>query len=129
VLTKTASPTHVDAGQRVTFTIHVINRGPNIALRIRVTDRLDLRLELLSASTSRGSCTTSGQRVSCRVVEFPPGAAMTITVAARARGGGTIRNTAVATHSRRDPTPRNNVDSAVVTVRGGAGAVSPAFTG
>ena len=129
VLTKSASPSQVNAGQRVTFTIHVINRGPNIALRVRVADVLDSRLELLSASTTRGSCATSGQRVSCRVAEFPPGAGMTITVAARARGGGTIRNTAVATHSRRDPTPQNNVDSATVTVRGGAGAVSPAFTG
>jgi uncharacterized repeat protein (TIGR01451 family) len=129
VLTKSASPTQANAGQRVTFTIHVINRGPNIALRVRVTDVLDSRLELLSASTTRGSCTTSGQRVTCRVVEFPPGADMTIVVAARARGGGTIRNVAVATHSRRDPTPRNNRDSATVTVRGGAGAVSPAFTG
>lgn len=54
---------------------------------------------------------------------------MTITVAARARGGGTIRNTAVATHSRPDPTPRNNRDSSVVKVAGVAGGVAPSFTG
>jgi len=54
---------------------------------------------------------------------------MTITVAVRARGAGTIRNTAVATHSRRDPTPQNNRHSAVIQVTGVAGGVAPSFTG
>jgi hypothetical protein len=50
-------------------------------------------------------------------------------VAVRGRAGGTIRNVAVATHSRPDPTPGNNRDSAVITVNGRVGGVSPAFTG
>jgi uncharacterized repeat protein (TIGR01451 family) len=113
----------------VTYAAHVINRGPNIALRVRIADVVDPRLELLSASSTRGSCSTSSRRVSCRIVALPPGAGVTISVAARARGGGTIRNVAVATHSRRDPTPRNNVDSAVIQVSGVSGAVTPSFTG
>jgi uncharacterized repeat protein (TIGR01451 family) len=129
VLTKSAAPAQVAAGQRITYTVHVINRGPNIALQVRITDVVDPRLELLSASTTRGSCTTSGQRVSCRVVALPPGAGVTVTIAARARGGGTIRNVAVTRHNRRDPTPRNNVDSSVIHVTGASGAVTPAFTG
>lgn len=129
VLTKSAAPAQVAAGQRVTYTVHVINRGPNIALQVRITDVVDPRLELLSASTTRGSCTTSGRRVSCRVVALPPGAGVTVTIAARARGGGTIRNVAVTTHNRRDPTRRNNVDSAVIHVTGVSGEVTPAFTG
>jgi uncharacterized repeat protein (TIGR01451 family) len=129
VLTKSAGPAQVSAGRRVNYTIHVINRGPNIALRVTIGDLVDPRLELLSASSTRGSCTTSGQRVSCRIVALPPGAGVTVTVAARTRGAGTIRNVAVATHSRRDPTPRNNVDSAVVHVTGVSGAITPAFTG
>jgi uncharacterized repeat protein (TIGR01451 family) len=129
VLTKSVAPARVAAGQRVTYTVHVINRGPNIALQVRITDVVDQRLELLSASTTRGSCTTSGRRVSCRVVALPPGVGVTVTIAARARGGGTIRNVAVTTHNRRDPTRRNNVDSAVIHVTGVSGAVTPAFTG
>jgi uncharacterized repeat protein (TIGR01451 family) len=129
VLTKSVAPRQVSAGRRVTYTIHVINRGPNIALRVRITDVVDPRLELLSASSTRGSCTTSGQRVSCRIVALPPGAGVTVTVPARARGGGAIRNVAVSTHSRRDPTRGNNVDSAVIHVTGVSGAVSPSFTG
>jgi uncharacterized repeat protein (TIGR01451 family) len=129
VLTKSVAPTQVSAGHRVTYTIHVTNRGPNIALRVRIADVLDPRLELLSASSTRGSCSTSGQRVSCRIVALPPGAGVTIVVAARARGGGTIRNVAVARHSRGDPTRRNNVDSSVLHVTGASGAVPPSFTG
>jgi uncharacterized repeat protein (TIGR01451 family) len=129
VLTKSVAPTQVSAGHRLTYTIHVTNRGPNIALRVRINDIVDPRLELLSASSTRGSCTSSGQRFTCRIVALPPGAGVTVAVAARARGGGTIRNIAVATHSRRDPTRRNNVGSAVIQVTGARGAVTPSFTG
>jgi hypothetical protein len=54
---------------------------------------------------------------------------VTVSVVARARGSGTIRNVAMATHSRRDPTRRNNVGSAVIHVSGVSGAVTPSFTG
>jgi uncharacterized repeat protein (TIGR01451 family) len=129
VLTKTADRAQLSAGQRGTYRIHVRNRGPNIALRVRIADHVDPRLELLSASTNRGSCTTSGQLVSCRIAALPPGARVLVLVAVRARGAGRIVNRAVATHSRRDPTPRNNVGSAVITVTGRTGGVAPAFTG
>jgi uncharacterized repeat protein (TIGR01451 family) len=129
VLTKTIDHAKLTAGQRGTYRIHVLNRGPNIALRVRTVDNVDPRLELLSASTNRGSCTTSGHRVTCRIAALPPGARVVVVVAVRARGRGIVRNVAVVTHSRRDPTPRNNVDSVVMTVTGRIGGVSPAFTG
>ena len=129
VLTKTVDEGRLTAGQRGTFRIHVLNRGPNIALRVRIVDDVDARFDLLSASTSRGRCTTSGQRVTCNIDALPPGARVVVVVAVRAREAGTIRNIASAHHSRPDPTPGNNVDSATVVVVGRAGGVSPAFTG
>ena len=128
-LRKTVPRGVVFAGQRVTYTIDVTNRGPNIALRVRIVDAVDPRLELLSASSTRGRCTTSGQRVSCTIAELPPGATTRVVVAVRPRSAGTIANVAAVTHSRRDPTPRNNVDRAVIQVNGRAGGVLPDFTG
>jgi hypothetical protein len=107
----------------------VSNRGPNIALRVRIVDVVDPRLELLSASSTRGRCTSSGQRVSCTIAELPPGATTSVVVAVRPKSAGTIANVAAVTHSRRDPTPRNNVDQAVIHVHGRAGGLLPAFTG
>lgn len=129
VLTKTIADARLTAGQRGTFRIHVLNRGPNIALRVRIVDVVDPRLDLLSASTSRGRCTTSGQRVTCSIDALPPGARVVVVVAVRAREPGTIPNVAAARHSGHDPTPLNNVDTAIVVVTGRAGGVSPAFTG
>jgi uncharacterized repeat protein (TIGR01451 family) len=129
VLTKTVDDSTLSAGQRGTYRIHLMNRGPNIALQVRIVDDVDPRLELLSASTNRGSCATSGQRVTCRIAALPPGVHVLVVVAVRARGSGTIPNRAAVTHSQRDPTPGNNVDSAVITVTGRTGGVSPAFTG
>jgi uncharacterized repeat protein (TIGR01451 family) len=129
VLTKTVVDATLTAGQRGTYRIHVSNRGPNIALRVRIVDVVDRRLDLLSASTNRGSCTTSGHRVTCTIAALPPGAHVTVAVAVRAREAGTIRNVASARHPGRDPTPGNNVDSATIVVTGRTGGVSPAFTG
>jgi uncharacterized repeat protein (TIGR01451 family) len=129
VLTKTIDKAQLTAGQRGTYRIHVYNRGPSIALQVSIVDDVDPRLELLSASTNRGSCSTSGQRVSCTIAALPPGARVTVVVAVRARGAGTVRNVATARHAGVDPTPGNNVGSATIVVTGRAGGVSPAFTG
>ncbi len=129
VLQKTAPSGTVFAGRRLTYTIQVLNRGPNIALRVRIVDDVDRRLELLSASSNRGSCTTSGQQVRCSIAELPPGAVVRVIVAVRPTAGGTIGNVATVTHSRPDPTPGDNVDRAFVDVVGRAGGVLPGFTG
>jgi uncharacterized repeat protein (TIGR01451 family) len=129
VLRKTVPRGVVLAGQRVTYTIDVANRGPNIALRVRIVDVVDSQLEVLSASSTRGRCTTSGQRVSCTIAELPPGANMRVVLAVRPRSAGTIANVAAVSHSRRDPTPRNNVARAVIQVNGRAGGLLPGFTG
>jgi uncharacterized repeat protein (TIGR01451 family) len=129
VLRKTVPTGVVFAGRRVTYTIDVTNRGPNIALRVRVVDVVDPRLEVLSASSTRGRCTTSGQRVSCTIAELPPGAVTRVVVVVRPTSAGSIANVATVTHSRRDPTPSNNVDRAVIHVDGRASGLLPAFTG
>jgi uncharacterized repeat protein (TIGR01451 family) len=130
VLRKTVrGSANVTAGDRVTYAIRVVNRGPNVALKVRIVDVVDSRLELLSAAANRGSCVRSGRRVTCTVRELPPGAPLIVVVAVRAVGAGTVANVAVATHSRRDPTPHNNIGRAVIHVAGGAAGVSPAFTG
>jgi len=129
VLRKSISSATASAGQRVTYAISVLNRGPNIALKVEVVDVVDPRLELLSATTTRGSCVTSGRRVTCTIAELPPGVTVHITVAVRVLSGGNIRNVAVATHSRGDPTRGNNADGAVLHATGEARRVEPGFTG
>jgi hypothetical protein len=54
---------------------------------------------------------------------------MRVVLAVRPRSAGTIANVAAVFHSRRDPTPRNNVDRAVIQVNGRAGGVPPDYTG
>jgi uncharacterized repeat protein (TIGR01451 family) len=129
VVRKSVSSATASAGQRVTYAISVFNRGPNIALKVKVVDVVDPRLELLSATTTRGSCVRSGRRVTCTIAALPPGVAVHIAVAVRVLSGGDIRNVAVATHSRGDPTRGNNADGAVLRATGQARRVEPGFTG
>ena len=46
VLQKNAPTGNVPAGRRLTYTIQVLNRGPNIALKVRIVDTVDPRLKL-----------------------------------------------------------------------------------
>jgi uncharacterized repeat protein (TIGR01451 family) len=129
VVSKSVSSGTASAGQRVTYSINVFNRGPNIALKVKVVDNVDPRLELLSATTTRGTCVTSGRRVTCTIAELPPGVTVHIAIAVRVLSAGEIRNVAVATHSRGDPTKANNGDGAVLHATGEARRLEPGFTG
>ncbi|MGH7185608.1 MAG: hypothetical protein ACREIB_04925, partial [Pseudomonadota bacterium] len=53
---KTASPNPVPASENVTFTIVVTNSGPSMADAVSVTDPLAAGLTLVSASSTRGTC-------------------------------------------------------------------------
>lgn len=80
-VTKAASSATIIAGSSVTYTITLVNNGPDSALSITVTDNLPASLTFVScASTGSGVCGSSGDN---RIVSFSslaPGASATITI-------------------------------------------------
>ncbi|GAA5155440.1 DUF11 domain-containing protein [Nocardioides marinquilinus] len=120
-VTKTAPPT--TSGNPVTYTVTVTNRGPSVAGDVVVTDPVPTPLTLQSASSDRGTCTTTGATVRCAVGSLPVGATTTITIVAGTpadgSGAGAV-NTATATTTALDPDTTNN--SASHTLTGGAQA-------
>jgi len=99
--------------------------------------RLDAKTGLLNAVTWRhsarlnsdGRIASAGNMCHALHAYAPYPRALIVVVAVRAVGAGTAPNVAVATHSRRDPTPHNNIGRAVIHVTGRAAGVGPAFTG
>ncbi len=59
-LTKTVTPSTVPAGGEVTYTIRATNDGPGDATGVRVVDAVPDGLTVRSATTTQGSCDTSG---------------------------------------------------------------------
>jgi len=80
-LVKTA-PTEAIVGSNVTFAITVTNHGPEIAFDVNVTDALPAGLNLVSATTSIGSVTNSGNTVLATLGALPPGAGALVTIVA-----------------------------------------------
>ena len=120
VLTKTATPATVDAGDKVTYTIEARNDGPSDAQAARVADVLPPDVTFVSATPSSGTCTHVVATVLCELGTLADGATATITIVARVKQSTPDRtrfsNTADVLSLTHDPNLLNNFASATVTV-------------
>lgn len=116
-IVKTDSPDPVRAGQGLTYTLVVTNRGPNGATNVTVTDPLPASVGLVSATPSQGGCggTTT---VTCLLGGLAAGnsATISIVVSVSAAAAPSITNTASVTATETDPNPGDNAASAPTAV-------------
>jgi uncharacterized repeat protein (TIGR01451 family) len=134
VVTKRANRAVGIAGERVTYTVTVRNRGPVAAEHVFLGEAPEAGQAFASVSGSGsnrcGRRTVLGRKaVICRMGHLAPGASRTLRFVARltSSDGGVIDNIAVVGSSTPERTARNNVATARVRVRGRAGP--PAVTG
>jgi uncharacterized repeat protein (TIGR01451 family) len=125
VVSKTATPDPVVAGQNLTYVITVDNLGPDAATNVTVTDALASLINtggFQSAVPSQGACTPNGvtngtsQNLSCNLGTLNAGATATITLVVRpsiAATGNRTNTASVTSPDVGDPNTGNN--SASVT--------------
>ena len=97
LVTATDSPDPVTAGQNVTYTITVTNRGPIAATSVVVTNTLPAGVTYVSAGASQGTFNHSGGVVTFDLGALANAATATLTVVVSPPGGGSITNVATAT--------------------------------
>ena len=126
-VTKESSPDPVNAGSDITYTITVVNGGPEIANEAALNDALPAGLTFVSLSAPAGwTCSTpapgAGGTVSCTnpVLAISSEDVFTLVahVPAGTPGGTTFTNTALIGSSTFDPNDENNSSSAANTVAG-----------
>jgi uncharacterized repeat protein (TIGR01451 family) len=112
-ITKLDNPDPVRIGQTLTYKLKVENLGPARATDPTVRDRLPNQLLLVSATTSRGSCSASGATVTCRLGDMPAIVGkQQVVITAKVQGAPrTIANTATVSSVTDDPSPLNNKDT------------------
>jgi uncharacterized repeat protein (TIGR01451 family) len=124
---KVGTPDPVNAGSDITYTITVINGGPEIANAAALNDTLPAGLTFVSLAAPAGwTCSTpapgSGGSVSCTkpIVAISSEDVFTLVahVPAATPGGTTFTNTALISSSTFDPNDENNSSSAANTVAG-----------
>lgn len=129
-VTKAASAGTIVVGGSVTYTITLVNNGPEPASSITVTDNLPGALSFVScSSTGSGVC---GGSANNRIVSFSSlasGGSAVITIVANlacsTSNGQTIGNTASVTSVTRDPVSGNNSSSVNFTASNPPRVISP----
>jgi len=126
---KTASPSPVQVGSNLTYTITITNLGPDTATAVAATDTLPASVTFVSASAG---CTTNGSTVTCGVASLNNGAAATFQIVVTPTTAGAVTNTVAVSADESDPVPANNTTMAVTTVSPDEppdSALDGAFTG
>jgi uncharacterized repeat protein (TIGR01451 family) len=121
-VTQTASPSPVNAGSSLTYTITAANAGPNDARGAGLSDTLDPGVIFRSASSSAGTCGQSAGIVTCSLGTIPSGAAATVTVVAEPYNAGTVTNTVNVNAADPDPNTANNSSALATPVTGSTAA-------
>ena len=118
VLQKTDSPDPVRAGQSLTYTLVVTNRGPSDATLVQVVDPLPAGVTLVSASASQGGCSGT-TTVTCLLGGLTRGASATVSVVVTVSAAAvpSISNTATVSANEPDPNPSDDVSTAPTTVQ------------
>ncbi len=122
-ITKSVAPSVAQPGDTVTYTVTVINNGPNAAQSVQVTDPLRKSVDITGNTPSQG--TFDPETGVWDVGTLAPEATASLTYQVRVAEPGTVLNTAVITQSSvPDPNLDNNRAEAVLEVPSADLAVS-----
>ncbi len=109
-IVKSDSPDPVIVGQPLTYTLDVINAGPDAAVDVTVSDTLPAGVTFVDAATSHGSCSHSAGTVTCALGTVTLVLAM-VTIEVVPSSPGTVTNSASVSSTTADSNPTNNTDS------------------
>ncbi|NYE35991.1 putative repeat protein (TIGR01451 family) [Nocardioides cavernae] len=118
-IVQSASRGQIAAGEGVTYTLTVVNNGPSQASGVTVADTLPAGIVPATATSSAGTCTITGQQVSCALGALEPGTPVTVTIVASTSPGaaaGPRENTATVSSSSPDTDTTNNSSQSTVTI-------------
>jgi uncharacterized repeat protein (TIGR01451 family) len=106
-VTQAASVKEPDAGETMTYTITVANRGPQAAAAPVVVDTLPAGVLFVSATSG---CKAKGTPpvVTCTLKPVAPGGSSKLELVVTPNIVGTVTNTVTVSSTTADPTPANN---------------------
>lgn len=119
----TAAPASVHTGDRITYSLVVVNGGLQAAQNVRLTDQLPAGTSFVSVAPGSPACTVTSGVLGCSLGTLANGTQQTVAlVVAVGSGlaGTTIADTAQVASDTTDPNPANNTSIATTPVRASA---------
>ncbi|HEU0008859.1 MAG TPA: S8 family serine peptidase [Verrucomicrobiae bacterium] len=113
----TDMPDPVLVGSNLTYNILVTNVSPRVAPATTLFDSLPPGVNVVSLSSSRGSCSASAGSVSCLFGSLPAGGSATVTINVRPTRVGIITNTATVASIAPEVNPLDNNAVVITTVQ------------
>jgi uncharacterized repeat protein (TIGR01451 family) len=99
-------------GDIATWTVLVVNNGPETATGVTVTDEAAAGATFVSLTVPQGTCVPP----TCSLGTIPPGGTVRIVARTRADKTGAFLNTVVVRGDQADTIPENNTGSALIRI-------------
>ncbi len=120
-LTETSQPNPAVAGGRLTFTLTAVNKGPDPATGVGLTEVLPPGVVFVSAATTQGVVARSGGAVTATLGALANGESARVTIVVALTAAVTLTDSARVQADQADPNPANNS----VTTKVGVGLSAP----
>ena len=118
LVTKAAGVARAAQGQTISYTVTLVNLGPNEASNVVLTDVLGAGLTLVGASSNSGTTTAPGASVATGAPTLAVGGTLTLAVQALVTASsGNVTNAATGVSTTYDPVSTNNAATVTVLVR------------
>jgi uncharacterized repeat protein (TIGR01451 family) len=120
-VTATADQKTVTINHLLTYSLQVTNRGPKTASDVRLTNFWGAPVTFVSATSSQGNCTNSGQSVLCDLGPLPPGASASVQIVIAPQQAGTVVGFFTARSLENDADLSDNTATVATLVTGPPG--------
>ncbi len=114
----TAAADPATAGETLSYTLMVTNRGPGTA-RVAVTDVLPAEVRFVSVTASQGSCSDAQGVIVCDLGQLAGGGLVRVSIEVEidAAAEGMLTNSASVSSDVPDPNPGDNAASTTTAIR------------
>ncbi len=120
-IVKTDNADPVNAGETLTYTLSVANRGPSDASGVTITDMLPPSVTFDSATPSQGTCSEAAGTVTCDLGDLAENGTATVAIGVIPNVAGTIVNQASVDSAQEDPDTADNSDTEETVVQTATG--------
>jgi uncharacterized repeat protein (TIGR01451 family) len=118
------APSNLALSSELTYTITVVNTGPDTAKNVTLTDTLPSGVAFISASPKQYGCQVTGNIIACNLGDIANQDSTTVSLLVRTTSAGILTNTVTVISEATDPALANNTSQVSTNVTTGTPKIS-----